>query len=313
MADTLTPLLLDAKQEYTSRLKDIIGQRFFHYFHRLYESCEDDEYIIEFQEKLRQVPYWSSSQVSLETSEIVNKNPYFENLMAAVIVTYVKVLSSIRLSEVKPNVQLKLPTVDEFIHELYKQMAGLLYASPFVFEDDNVPAQFSVLVDEAIERSIRRLIPFDDILASYLSAPDPTDTNTSSISPPVPNTPGSDNESSDDDDDQDIEIHTDPGHMSMPINGDKISSSDDDDDEYSTKRDTLTMHPPGQFPIPKQDTTVIAETPQTTPSPSSLPIQPMAQTIPSPTQQQTPETPRHFVEQVQNPIQQLVPGGRDML
>lgn len=310
MADTLTPLLLDAKQEYTSRLKDIIGQRFFHYFHGLYESCEDEEYIIEFQEKLRQVPYWSSSQVSVESSEIVNKNPYFENLMAAVIVTYVKVLSSIRLSEVKPNVQLKLPTVDDFIHELYKQMAGLLYASPFVFEEDNVSTQFSSLVDEAIERSIRRLIPFDDILASYLSAPDPTDMGTGTSPSPVANTPISDDESSDDED-EDIEIQTDPNHMSMPVNGDKISSSDDDDDEYPAHQ-TPIMQSQDQFPIPQQGAAVFTQ--HATPSPSTFQTPPMTQTMPPPTQQQQPiDTPQQIVQQVQNPVQQLVPGGRDML
>jgi len=316
MADTLTPLLLDAKQEYTSRLKDIIGQRFFHYFHGLYESCDDEEYIIEFQEKLRQVPYWSSSQVSVESAEIVNKNPYFENLMAAVIVTYVKVLSSIRLSDVKPNVQLKLPTVDEFIHELYKQMAGLLYASPFVFEEEDVSTRFSSLVDEAIERSIRRLIPFDDILASYLSAPDPVGDD-STVRQPVSQTPvESDNESSDDDEDEDIEIQTDPNHISMPVNGDKISSSDDDDDDFNmTQQPQYTEQQ--QFPIPPQGATVITNTSEhqgITP-PSSPHMQP-PNIHHAPTPDNVMDTPARIpqtIQQVQNPVQQLVPGGRDLL
>ena len=309
MADTLTPLLLDAKQEYTSRLKDIIGQRFFHFFHTMYESCDDDEYIIQFQESLRKIPYWSSSQVSVESSEITHKHPYFENLMAAVIVTYVKVLSSIRLSDVKPNVQLKLPTVDEFVHELYKQMAGLLYASPFIFEEDDVADNFSKLVDDAIERSIRRLIPFDDILASYLSSP-PPDEDVVHAQPLGTEQRDSEDESSEDDDDQEIEIQTDLSKMDMPVNGDKISSSDDEDEDFN-RDGPSQLHEP--FPVPDQGPTVIT---QQQPQPQQTYQQPLQQQIPTTmTQQHTPAPVQHMVsEAVQRPVpQQLVPGGRDML
>ena len=306
MADTLTPLLLDAKQEYTSRLKDIIAQRFFHYFQGLYESCDDDEYIIQFQNKLREIPYWSSSQISVETSEITHKHPYFENLMAAVIVTYVKVLSSIRLSEVKPNVQLKLPTVDEFVHELYKQAAGLLYADPFIFEEDDVAVKFSALMDSAIEQSIRRLIPFDDILASYLSAPEPE-----AEMPRVPEAaaPVESESESESDDDEDIEIQTDPLAVQATMNGDPISSSDDDDDDV---RNTLpsTLPPVGEnpFPIPMEGATVTTMPPPMNPQPSyavdTSPQPPMA----PPPQPMAPPAP-----QAPQAPAQLVPGARDML
>jgi hypothetical protein len=303
MADTLTPLLLDAKQEYTSRLKDIIGQRFFHYFHSIYESCTDEEYIIQFQESLRKIPFWSSSQVSVESSEIVHKHPYFENLMAAVIVTYVKVLSSIRLSDVKPNVQLKLPTVDEFVHELYKQMAGLLYASPFIFEDENVAENFSKLVDEAIERSIRRLIPFDDILASYLSAPPPEDLQDSQTVHTEREETESD--SSEDDDDHEIQIQTDPSKINMPVNGDRISSSDDDDEDYNTQMPLQQSNEPFPMTSPvAMDSHVLPQNP--------LVQAPKISAMDNSTNVQVSQQPVQNASQIPA-IHQLVPGGREML
>ena len=313
MADTLTPLLLDAKQEYTSRMKDIISQRFFHYFQGLYESCDADEYIIQFQDKLREIPYWSSSQISIESAEIVHKHPYFENLMAAVIVTYVKVLSSIRLSEVKPNVQLKLPTVDEFVHELYKQAAGLIYANPFIFEEENVAQNFSVLMDSTIEQSIRRLIPFDDILASYLSTPEPEVENTGHAVGQTTTTHESESESDTDDDDEDIEIQTDPHAAVMEVNGDKISSSDDDDVEYRDPVQPLPhMTTQEQFPIPSQGATVITQphSPQQSVPPPPLPH------VPSNEHHQGQDTiPQHAQPQglPQGIPQQLVPGVREIL
>lgn len=309
MADSLTPLLLDAKHEYTSRLKDIIEQRFFHVFKHMYDTCEDDEYIIEFQEKLRQIPYWSSSQVSIESSSIVSKHPYFENLMAAVIVTYVKVLSSIRLSEVKPNVQLKLPSVDEFVHELYKQMAGIIYANPFVFESDDVAGTFDKMADDAIERSIRRLIPFDDILESYLSAPQAAPEVQETVTAPAQK---EESESSSDDDDEDIEIRTDGLHQFQ--NGDPISSSDDDDVDMAPSVQQPTM--PQSFPIPDGGATV-----QTVHAPvgqvdAPTHVHEAQDPMSSGTQ---PQAPQQFVqapqpmEPVRAPPQQLVPGGRDLL
>ena len=229
MAD-ITPLLLDAKSSYTQRLKDIIQPRVFHTFSHFYAASQDsDEPIIAFQDSLYNIPFWNASQINAETQNIVAKHPYYEELMAALIVTHVKILSSIRLSDVRPNVQLKLPTTDEFTHELYKQAAGLVYVDPYMFGEDDVHLKFVPVIDETIERSIRRLLPMQEILASYLAEPEPQ--KPLQRAKDDGNGENSDEESDSDDDDEEQEIRIDMGAAPKYDAKTLVSDSDDDDEE----------------------------------------------------------------------------------
>lgn len=166
MADSLTALLIDAKKEYSMRLHEIVAPPIGQYMQGLYRADTTAERYLLFQRGLSQIPFWNTYIIQDKTTEITRKFPYFENLMAACIVTQVKVLSSIRLSSDKPSIKLKLPTVDTFVHELYKQTAQTLYYCPTVM--DCSIDKLNEVIAESIERAIRRLIPFDDILASYL-------------------------------------------------------------------------------------------------------------------------------------------------
>jgi len=199
----ITPLLLDAKKEYTSRLEEIVTPQLRATFGALYAACVDDggsDVYVCFQGKMREIPFWNSSIVQQKTQQLISSYSFFENLVVAVIVTYVKVLSAIRLGEGRPSVKLKVPRTDEFVHEIYKQMAQICYYEPFVVE--NRDAFESQAIPEAIERSIRRLIPYDEILDSYLA---PEEDDTQNATGKDDDDSDSDIESDDDDDDDDDE------------------------------------------------------------------------------------------------------------
>ena len=206
----ITPLLLDAKKEYTSRLEEIVTPQIRATFQALYAECMEDgstDVYICFQAKMREIPFWNSGIVQQKTQQLITSYSFFENLCVAVVVTYVKVLSAIRLGEGRPSVKLKVPRTDEFVHEIYKQMAMICYYEPFVVEDRETFETRAI--PEAIERSIRRLIPYDEILDSYLA---PEEENT----PPAPQQ-ASDSESEsesdeDDDDDEDINVSVPSAH-----------------------------------------------------------------------------------------------------
>lgn len=194
----ITPLLLDAKKEYTQRLQEIVEPQISSTFLDMFRGSDDDYY--EFQMSLRQIPYWNSTIVNAKTQYLITQYPFFDNLVAAVIVTYVKVLSAIRLGD-RPNVKLQLPKTEDFVHELYKQMARIVYYAPETIETNE---SMMDAVGDAIENSIRRLIPYDDILESYLAAP-----SQQSIPTPVSKASSSaesESDSEDDADDEDINI-----------------------------------------------------------------------------------------------------------
>lgn len=172
MADTITPLLLDAKKEYTMRLSEIMSPFVIQFIDATYRSAKKEvgerKAYIEFQERLRQVPTWNSAIIAGYTRDIENKYAYFSDLMAAVFVTYVKVLSSIKISAQRPSVKLKLPTNEAFVHQVYIYTAKNFYENPYAVRDSQQTKAGLVL--NAIEIAVRNMLPLGDVLQAYLSS-----------------------------------------------------------------------------------------------------------------------------------------------
>ena len=120
-----------------------------------------------FQMSLRGIPSWNQQIISDKASEITHRFSYVDDLVAACIVTQVKIMSSIRLSSDRPNIRLKLPTTPDFIHELYTQTARRVYENPFVMEE---PVRLDEIIGQALERTVRKMIPFKDVLSAYLAS-----------------------------------------------------------------------------------------------------------------------------------------------
>lgn len=296
----ITPLLLDAKREYTQRLQEIVEPQISSTFADLFEKSDYDYY--EFQQALRQVPYWNSTIVNLKTQYFMTQFPWFDNLVAAVVVTYVKVLSAIRLGD-KPNVKLQLPKTEDFVHELYKQVARIVYYAPETIESHEA---MMVAVGDGIENSIRRLIPYDSILESYLAPPEQTQVAALPTTSGSSESSDSDSDSESDDDDEDIKIPmpqqygqsqamAPPAAMSHmgaetpPQYGDDVDD-DDDDEDHDGSNDFVApssypapppVQPAGVVPVPQQVAPQVpapamppqapqAQPPQTTPPPQQL-------------------------------------------
>jgi ABC-type antimicrobial peptide transport system permease subunit len=122
-----------------------------------------------FQQRLREIPGWNATMISNKTREITYLYPYFEDLIAACIIAQLKIMSSIKLSQEKPTVQLKLPSAETFLHEVYVQTAKRVYEDPFMLQTrQSFETVLAPVVSDAIEKTIRKLIPFRDVLVAYL-------------------------------------------------------------------------------------------------------------------------------------------------
>jgi len=276
----ITPLLLDAKKEYTSRLEEIVTPQLRATFTAMFNECveEGNDVYVCFQGKMREIPFWNSSIVDGKTQQLITSYSFFENLVVAVVVTYVKVMSAIRLGEGRPNVKLKVPRTDEFVHEIYKQMAQICYYEPHIMESRD--AFETQAIPEAIERSIRRLIPYEDILQSYLAADPETDhVDTQDTKHDSDFDTGSDSDSEDDDDDQEINVsvpsqqytqptqHPHTQQIPMPTevptalqNPTQYTGDGSKDDDDSEDDDLPPACPP--YPSPPVSTTPMAAHPQ---------------------------------------------------
>lgn len=171
----LTALLLDAKAEYRLQMEDVVTPSIVETIGGLWDMSVAEggsrDGILVFQKYLRGIPGWNASVISNKTKEITYTYPYFEDLIAACIIAQLKIMSSIKLSQEKPTVQLKLPTPETFLHEVYIQTARRIYDNPFMISGaSNLDVVLAPVVSDAIEKTIRKMIPFKDVLIAYLQS-----------------------------------------------------------------------------------------------------------------------------------------------
>jgi hypothetical protein len=169
-AQKLSPLLVQAKTEYMYQLADVIAPFAINTVNQLYTAAKKEtrfrKSTKKFQGKLREIPLWNQSMIDAQTTAIMNKYKFFPELVAAAFVSYVKILSSVKIHSHKPHIQLKLPADDVFVHKCFVNIAKTFYLDPPLVK---APREVRLaVVRNAVETSVRELLPTEDILRAYL-------------------------------------------------------------------------------------------------------------------------------------------------
>ena len=116
-----------------------------------------------FQELLRGVKTWNSSISLKNTDAIIKNQSLFPNLLAAVFVIHVKILSAIRTDKKSKKISIKLPANDVFVQRCYEACAKDLYEE----RNNDLNTRFNKRICVVIED----LIPTAEILNTYLPLP----------------------------------------------------------------------------------------------------------------------------------------------
>jgi hypothetical protein len=128
-----------------------------------------------FQELLRGVKTWNSSISLKNTDSIVKNQPLFPNLLAAVFVIHVKILSAIRTDKKSKKISIKLPANDVFVQRCYEACAKDLYENPSIIVDNKSEDERNNDLNERFNKRIcfviEDLIPTAEILNTYLPLP----------------------------------------------------------------------------------------------------------------------------------------------
>jgi len=173
-------ILVEAKREYLEQLSILICPVMIDTFDAMYQEAhtisKGRKVLVMFQKLLKDVPEWSETMAKQHTDNIADRCAWFKDLVAAVFVSSVKILSAVRLSANSKKMAVKLPTNEVFIHTCYKNAAKDLYKDPYVFSDtqsehtrnDKLYDRFNLCV----ENTVKELIPVQQILQTYMSAGD---------------------------------------------------------------------------------------------------------------------------------------------
>lgn len=169
--------IVQAKEEYTKELINIINEPMCEKFLEIYQNVQQNtknkrDVIINCQYALRDIPLWNQALINQEVNKIRAKCEFLDDLVAAIFVTNVKILSSIKMGKEKQKIQVTMPKTDQFIHKIYSQSAQTLYNNPYIFSSQyEVQKRKSDILNfnkTSIEDTIRTSLPFRNILQNYL-------------------------------------------------------------------------------------------------------------------------------------------------
>jgi hypothetical protein len=173
--------LVAARDEYINQLKYILTPLIIQGLTSIYEDSvkvsEGKMVMYTFQGLLKNIPKWNQTILEEESKRIKKKCTYIMDIVTAIFVSNVKILASIRFSSDNENIKIKIPTSDLFIHSVYIESAFTIFYNPYLFYTKNKnfetiqqnKAEIKQIVNNAIDQTIRRMLPIDNILQEYLA------------------------------------------------------------------------------------------------------------------------------------------------
>ena len=174
--DGLT-VLVEAKKEYLAQLCCVMCPHMIETFENMYTEAgkisKGKQVLQQYQKLLKEVPNWNNHIIHQHTEKMSSSCSWFNDLLAAVFVSYVKILSSVRINSENKKISLKLPSNDVFIHGCFTCAAKDLYKDPYVYHeemteyerDENLTKRFIT----CIEATVKDMIPIQEILKTYIS------------------------------------------------------------------------------------------------------------------------------------------------
>jgi hypothetical protein len=169
-------VLAEAERKYMSKLSGamipVMIDAFFDLYAEAKKQSQGRKTLLQYQALLVEVKNWNNVMMKQHTDAIIKTCSMFPNLLAAVFVISVKIMSAVRISNESKKLNIKLPTNDVFVHSCYIAAAKNIYEDPFVIVDDikdsEKRAQLHVRFSKVIREIIEDFIPVQQILETYI-------------------------------------------------------------------------------------------------------------------------------------------------
>ena len=168
-----------AKDEYTKQLNSILAPLIMEGIESIYDDAKkvenEKDVIHNFQLLLKEVPHWNSHIITNECDRIKKVCDWMHDLVTAVFVTNVKILTSVKIVNKSKQFKLKMPNFDTFIHAVYIETARFFFHNPFLlFEYERITKRNKNKkeglknIKGSVEETIRVLLPVQHILQEYM-------------------------------------------------------------------------------------------------------------------------------------------------
>lgn len=217
-----------AKTHLREHLSELLLTPISEGFWSIAESAKDlcernntqDQHLRTFQNMLTKIPEWTDSTLSTEVERIqkATKCSYLDDLLMGVFIAYMKSFASLhyRGGSTELKIDFDRPTLDKFIHELYKQSARKLWQVAYLFKTAGVTSEQQArnrqdvqgVISRSLEEVIRSFLPWQAIAKKYFTQTE--EEQTVEPEPEVKPDPkavtfGSDSDESDEEDEEEDE------------------------------------------------------------------------------------------------------------
>lgn len=177
--------LKESRNEYSSLLLKYLTPPIYHGFESMFsdivqlcdENDEEEKYLMTFQNFLTRVPKWNNEMINTEVQRILDdsKCTYLSDLLTCVHVTHLKILTNVRVGKTNKKIDIDIPSLDVFIHQVYIECARKLYKRIYLYEMEIEPIvkqkyirEIEILIMDSIMDAIRLNMPIESILKAYL-------------------------------------------------------------------------------------------------------------------------------------------------
>lgn len=169
----------EARSEYTKQLATFIVPPLLGWFQQVWARNANNrqQCMALFQTECEEISRWNQDRVTDEVRVLIERTKcdYMEELMKAVFIAHMKVLTAVRLSDKMIKLRLEIPKLDHFIHRIFKEAARSFWKAPYLFMDitniierqKNI-LQLEAMTTEAITTAVRGMLPVKQILNDYL-------------------------------------------------------------------------------------------------------------------------------------------------
>jgi hypothetical protein len=185
MDDYSITTLAESKNEWCARLVNVttpcIIEGLKSIFNEALKLClendEEEKYLMTFQNFLSRVPKWNTEIINQEKDRVLTSSAcgYMEDLITCVHIIQLKALTCTRVGTQQKKVDINIPSLADFIHKVYINVARKVYTNIYLFEKDILPLQIQknnreleIIIKELILNTVRDNIPVETILRAYL-------------------------------------------------------------------------------------------------------------------------------------------------
>ena len=183
MDDFNIQCLRESKNEWIARLVNFLSPEIIKGFKSIFEEsinlCKDNQekYLMTFQSLISRIPKWNPTIIETERDRIIEntKCDYLEDLISCVHIIQLKSLTAMRVGTEQKKIDINIPKLDDFIHNVYIYCARKLYLNVYLYEIQREGSktqknnrEIELIINECILNTIRDNIPISTLLKVYL-------------------------------------------------------------------------------------------------------------------------------------------------